>query len=92
MESKASLEEDVVKAQGMRAKIKKLDRRISAMRNEVHALEQFIFKRCPHEWVQMRTQDEEVMVQPKHVPAFWYNYCPWTCKHCNFFRSGPVKY
>lgn len=83
MESKSTLQEDIEKAREMRAKMKKLERRMITLRNEVHALELSVFKRCQHEWEQ--TQEDD-------VAGFWYSYCPWTCKHCGFFRSGPVKY
>lgn len=78
-----SIEADRVRAQGMREKMKKLERRMIHIRNEVYSLEASIFRRCPHEWV--KTEDDD-------VTGFWYSYCPHTCKHCGFFRSGPVKY
>lgn len=78
-----STDADVQAVAKMRAKIKKLEQRMSTLRSEVHAMEASIFKRCQHEWE--KTEDED-------VAGFWYSYCPWTCKHCGFFRSGPVKY
>ena len=83
MDTGSSVHADLQVVGQMRAKIKKLERRISDLRNEVHELEQSVFQRCQHEWEQAEDQD---------VAGLWYSYCPWTCKHCGFFRSGPVKY
>lgn len=83
MQSESSIQADCAKVQEMRATMKKLERRMIALRDEVHVLEKSIFNRCAHEWE--KTEDED-------VAGFWYGYCPWTCKHCGYFRSGPVKY
>ena len=78
-----TVQADIARARDMRLKMKKMERRTILLRQKAQLLEQSIFKRCVHEWE--KTEDED-------VAGFWYNYCPWTCKHCGFFRSGPVKY
>ena len=68
----------------LRAEIAGLEARLTEKRQELYQVQKQIFRECVHEWVQ-----EE---KGEGSDGFWYGYCPYTCKHCGHFKSGPVKH
>jgi hypothetical protein len=78
------LEADKARAAKLRRRLKRMERLAVESRAELHALEQSIFQRCSHVWEKDEVDSTEV--------GFWYSYCPYVCKHCGFFKGGPIKY
>jgi len=69
----------------IRGEIKELEVQLMRKREELFQAQKQIFKRCRHEWVKEQEGGEG-------CDGFWYGYCPYTCKHCGHFQSGPIKF
>lgn len=67
----------------LRKRVKQVEKKLGLLREELRAVEVQVFQNCEHSWV--RTDDDE------GSNSYWYSYCPWTCEHCGYFKSGPVK-
>jgi hypothetical protein len=78
------LEADKARAAKLRRVLQKMEASAAEKRVELHALEKSIFQRCSHEWVKDEVDGTEV--------GLWYSYCPYVCKHCGFFKCGPIKF
>ena len=68
----------------LRAEVSELEVLLHRKRDELYDMQKQVFKNCTHEWI----QEEE---SGTGYDGFWYGYCPWTCKLCGHFKSGPIK-
>jgi hypothetical protein len=69
----------------LRDEIARLQAQVVTKREELYQRQKQLFRECVHEWVKEEEQGEG------GSDGFWYGYCPYTCKHCGHFKSGPVK-